>query len=689
MTDNKLPPLDLPGAFPDATPEQWRKAAEALLKGTPYDKIMRTATPEGITWDGIFTSDDARNLPYTAALPGQFPYVRGTRPQGYHQQPWSMAQPPAVGAPAHWNKALLSALGRGLNAVALNIDAAGRAGQDADEAPADSVGADGLSASSLADIKAALRDVDLAAVPVRIDAGLGGMFYLPMLLEAAGGALHGAGGIDPLGELAGSGKLPLPLDDIYDILAAMITYCGKHTAGMRPLSASGIVWHEAGASGVQELACALAAGVAYLRALIERGVSANDAAAGIEFSFGLGPVFFAEIAKLRAARMLWANVVRAFGGDDEAAKMRIHVRTSSFHATTLDPYVNSLRATTEAFSGVVGAADSIGIDTFDAPLRQGVEHSRRMARNIHLILSEEAHIDHVLDPAGGSYFVEWLTDEVARKAWEMLQGIEADGGLAEALAGGGPQREVAAVLAERCKKVAARRDVKVGLNMYVNHHEPELPAEATDVGAERAEAVRLGRSNQPFGLRMNDLVASMMTACRGGCTVGQLRELLFAGAKAWPQVTPVPPLRLSEPWERLRLAVQTSGRNRRVFLAGMGPLRQHKARLDWSQGFFEPGGYEVVAQSGLATPEAAAKAAAEAGAAVAVLCSTDDTFPELVPAFVSAMKHKQPKVVAVLAGYPKDMVETYRQAGIDEFIHVRANAWEVLAAIARQTGVTV
>ncbi len=676
--------LDLPGEFPAATPQAWREAAEELLKGAPFDKILRTPTPEGVTWEPIYTAADVVGLPQIDSLPGQFPYLRGTRAAGYHAAPWAILQGAQAGDPQAWNADLLDALNRGQNAVLLNFDAAGRAGLDPDEALPEQVGAGGVSIACLADLNTALKDVVTDAIPLRLEAGAAGMLYLPLLM-ASGKPLSGAAGLDPLGELVTSGTLPLPLADCYDLMAEQVRWSREHAPELRMLCASGIPWHEAGASAVQELAYALATGTAYLRMLQARGVEANAAAASIGFSFALGPVFFTEIAKLRAARMLWANVVQAFGGDAEAQKMRIHVRTSELHATALDPYVNLLRATTQAFSGLAGAADGMSVECFDAARRPATGFSRRLARNIQLMLHEEAHVDHVIDPAGGSYFVEYLTSELAGKAWALLQEMERAGGMAAALESGAPQQAVAAVMAARTKDVARRKDVKIGVNMFANQSEPALPDESTSLYAERAAAMDDLRRDEAVVLRTDDLLASMVQAYRDGATVGQLRSLLWTGDG--PTVQALPAVRLSEQWERLRAAVETSGLNCRVFLAGMGPVRQHKARMDWTQGFFEPGGFAVTAQGGFSTSQAAADAASASGAATVVICSSDDTYPELVAPFISALRAARPDVVICLAGYPEAHVEAFRAAGIDEFIHIRAVAWDVLAGLARRLGV--
>ena len=406
------------------------------------------------------------------------------------------------------------------------------------------------------------------------------------------------------------------------------------------------LYNNAGGNAVQELAFALATGVEYLRQAEQRGASVNDTAKKITFGFAMGADLFMAIAKLRAARLLWSQVVEASGGDKEAQKLHIHASTSLWNRSKLDPYVNMLRGTTEAFSAIAGGADSIYVGPFDEVIRTPDEFSKHIARNTQIILAEECHFDHVVDPAGGSYYVETLTAEVAKAAWAIFQQIEKAGGMTKALEAGIPQQQIKAAAAKKADLVAQRRLSIVGVNVYANATEKPLEGSLPD--------------NKPCG-----------------CTCG-------GHAPVAPKVETLEVSRGAEPFEKLRAAVSAASK-KKIFLANMGALRQHKARADFATGFFQPGGYEVLENRGFQTPDEAAEAAIASGASVAIICSTDDTYPEIVPAL--APKLKAAGLIVVLAGYPTEHIEAFKQAGVDEFIHIRANCFQVLSGIATKLGI--
>ena len=441
-------------------------------------------------------------------------------------------------------------------------------------------------------------------------------------------------GFDPLARLV-RGTLDQSLDAAFDELAK----AERVGVSTRP-------YHNAGGNAVQELAFAIATGVEYLRQAEKRGVALDQIAPKFVFGFAMGSDFFMGIAKLRAARLLWARVVAASGGNADAQKMRIYASTSLWNKTKLDPYVNMLRNTTEAFSAVVGGADNLYVAPFDEVVRTPDDFSKRIARNTQIILAEECHFDHVVDPAGGSYYVETLTAQLANAAWAIFQQIEQAGGMVKALEAGIPQKQVKAVAAKKAEAVAQRRLSLIGTNVYANATEKPLEGIA---------------EKSPCGCHC------------GGHT------------SAYPNVETLVSVRGSEPFENLRAAVSASSK-KKVFLANMGPLRQHKARADFSTGFFQPGGYEVLENRGFQTVDEAAAAATASGAQIVVICSTDDTYPEIVPALVP--KLKAANFFVVLAGYPTEHIEAFKAAGVDEFIHLRANCFQVLSGIATKLGIT-
>lgn len=704
MSTTQTPPNTDTGALA-ASLARWRAIVEAELKGAPFDKKLVTRTPEGVAVQPLYTRLDLAGVPNLDAKPGQAPYLRGVRPVGYQTKTWEIAQEIAARTPADFNAAITADLMHGQNAVALTPDLATRTGLDPDEAAAGQVGVGGLSVASFNELAAALKGVDLTAVPIRLEAGADALPLASLLLEYLRG--HGiaaaklTGGItaDPLGHWVTTGHLPVGLDALYDSLAGWTTWAAANTPALKTIGVNAAPWSDAGGTATQELAFALAAATDYLRALASRGVPLATAVARVEFRLAVGPQFFTEVAKFRAFRPLWTRVVSAFGAaPDLAAQATLHATTGRWNKTLLDPHVNMLRVTTEALSAVLGGCDALHVAPFDEVTGATDEFSRRIARNLHTLLAEEFSFAAVADPAGGSWYVEKLTDELARKAWTLFQDIESKGGLAAALRTGYPQQLVAKAGADKRDGVAKRRVGLLGTNLFPNLKEKPLAPAAFDAKAfqaTRSTEVKARRNThaEPGARRPSQLVPQL-NSVRDGATLGQLSKLFHAGAPSETTITPLTFRRAGEDFEELRAAsaafAALSGSRPKVFLAKMGPVLQHKARADFSAGFFAVGGFESVAKKTFETAEAAAQAAIESGAPVAVLCSTDETYPTLVPAFAKAVKAANPKITVVLAGLPAEpaVVTAYKEAGIDEFIHIRANVYEMLAKLLKQIGAT-
>ena len=406
--------------FPAQTYEDWRKTIDKALKGASFEKKFVTRTYEGIDLQPLYWLEDSQALPQVNALPGFAPYVRSTELLGYVGKPWEVCQELTCSTPEAFNLALRADLERGQNAVNLVLDRPTRLGIDADQAAASAVGQGGVSISSVADLDQALAGVDLAKTPVFIQSNTTALplaAFLVALAKQRGNppaSLQGCIGMDPLGALAREGSLPRPLERIYDSMAGLTAWAAVNAPGLQTVAVQGHPYHEGGGNTVQELAFALATAVEYLRAMQACGLAVNTVAPRIRFALSIGSQFFMEVARLRAARLLWAKIVKAFGGAEQAQKMVIYARTSAWNKTVCDPYVNMLRTTVEAFAGVVGGVNSLHVSPFDEVIRTPDEFSRRIARNTHTILREESHIPRTIDPAGGSWYVETLTDALAR-----------------------------------------------------------------------------------------------------------------------------------------------------------------------------------------------------------------------------------------------------------------------------------
>ncbi|WP_374685870.1 methylmalonyl-CoA mutase family protein [Promineifilum sp.] len=717
--------------FPIPDHDEWRAAAVESLGGKPFEKLV-TPSYEGIPIQPMYRREDAEEFTAAHTLPGQAPYVRGSRAAGYLAQPWAIAQELPYGSPAAFNRALRSDLEHGQTAVNLLLDGPTRAGKDPDAARLGEVGRGGVSLATVEDVAAALKGVDLSATPLFVRAGTVALPLLALLaahLRRAGrpvADLHGCLEDDPLGALAHEGTLPLSLPRAYDEMAQLTRWADEYAPRLGTIAVHTYPYHNAGGNAVQELAFGLATAVAYVRALAERGVDIAVAARHVRFDFAVGGHFFMEVAKLRAVRLLWAQAAAAFGGDEEAQRLHLHARTARRNKTTTDPYVNLLRVTTEALAAAVGGVDSLHVAPFDEPLRPPDEFSRRIARNVQVILQEEAHLTEVIDPAGGAYAVEALTEALAREAWALFQEVERRGGMAAALQSGFVQAAVAAVAEKRAANLAKRRDVLAGTNQYANATETPLPADATDYEAlyrERAaqmahyrthdddptvHQIALERLSQMLSAAPEEMVETAIAAAEAGATLSEITRTLRVRDEARPTIVPLPLGRASEPFEALRaralsptlsqgaresdplilrerdgaresdpLALRERdgerGKPPRLFLANLGPPRQHKARADFTQGFFEVGGFQVLTNNGFKTPAEAAAAALDSGAPAVVICSTDETYPELAPPLVAAIKAESPETVVLLAGRPAEQLDALRAAGIDEFIYLGAD----------------
>ena len=562
--------------FPPVSYQEWRKVVDKFLKGAPFEKRLITKTYEEIDLQPMYRREDIAGLPHLDSLPGFVPYLRGTSPLGYVTQSWDVAQELPHGTPAVFNEALRADLERGQNAVNLVLDRPTLAGIDADQAEADDVGKGGLSISSVEDLAQALDGVDLESTPIYIQASTSALTFtalLAALVKKQGKSLakvRGAIGMDPLGQLARDGKLPRDLDGIYDVMAQLTAWAKANAPQLQTITVQGHPYHNGGASTTQELALALATAVEYLRAMQARGLSVDDAAPRFRFALSIGANFFMEIARLRAARLLWAKIVQAFGGNEAAQKMNLHARTSAWNQTVYDPHVNLLRATTEAFSSAVGGCDSLHVSPFDELLRVPDEFSRRIARNTHTVLREESHITRTVDPAGGSWYVETLTDSVGRKTWAIFQEVEKQGGMTKALEAGWPQTQIADTAGKRAANIARRKDLFVGTNLYPNLKEIRIepaPVDAWAVQAERTTALNRFRAAANAGQKQAALdaltksgansVEAAIQAARAGASLGEIAQAARAGAKAGPTINSIHAHRGAQAFEALRQAADT------------------------------------------------------------------------------------------------------------------------------------
>lgn len=696
-------PLD---EFVPPTYEEWKDACIALLKGAPFDKKMYTKTYEGITFSPMYFRAATEDILPRDSFPGMDDFLRGASPNGYIKAPWGIAQSCDLTMPQENNKLLIHEQEKGSTVYNIRLDKATIACQDADKA--EKPGDEGCSITTLDDMHTLLSNLKLDKYPLYIYAGASAVPMLALVMAALKSSgkkldnLKGIIGANPVIELAENGKNAESLSSLYDEAYIAARWCQKNAPGIKTCMIKSDVFSRGGANDVQEIAYSLSVAVDYMKAMLERGMTADEAAGQIMFVFSMGANFFMQIAKLRAVRPIWAQIVEAFGGSQDAQRIHIHGKPALFFKTKYDPYVNMLRNTSEMFSGVVGGLESFENGTFDEPIRKGDEFSRRIARNVQIMLQEEFGLLQPIDPAGGSWAVESLTKEIKEKIWAEFQVVDGKGGIVAALQEGYIQKQIGDILAQRFKKLELRRDRIVGTNMYPNMTEKRLDARAEDFAVNkevRTQAISdyesdIDKEHQEKMLsaigKDGCPVCQAIDAFKAGATIAMVRHALNKAA-ASETVEPIAPHRWSERYEALRMITEdykaAHDDNVKIFLANMGPIPQHKARADFTTGFLQVGGFQVLGNNGFQTVDEAAQAAKESGADAVVICSTDATYPEIVPALAPKLHEALPNAIVFLAGAaPADLAEGYKEAGIDEYINVRANCYAILQLLQKRKG---
>lgn len=632
--------LNLLESFTPPSYEEWLQAVKDTLKGADFDKVMKSKTYEGITLQPIYRKEDIAGLPFTDNLPGNAPYLRRNDPQKFLAEGWLIAQTHSEADLAKLNKELLHELNVGLTAVNLVLKH--------DDCC-------GMALETVQDLQKALQGVDVFAAPLFVQMDVSDAPLLPMLetyLSEQGLNIKDveAGiGYDPTSEFARKGYLSLPLEETWMQVANTVKWAVEKAPRIRCLSIDGGVYENAGASSTQELGFVLSTAIGYIQGLQMQGFEIDAIAPLFQVKLSLGSNFFMEIAKVRAFRLLWSEMIKAFGGNEASQKIWIHGKTAKFNKSIYDVYVNVLRTSTEGFAGVIGGVDSLELACFNELVEIPDESSRRMARNQQVILKEEAHFGKVIDPAGGCYYVESLTNELAKLAWALMQELETNGGMIKSLRAGKIHEMIAVTAKARIEAVSKRKDIFVGINMFANPLEDVV---AADNACKTEEAVQTHFSPT-------------------------IAVSLDKGA--------LPAQRAVQKLEGLRTAIakNKADTNTKIFLLNMGSIAEHKARADFASAFLQVGGFEVISPLGFESVTQAVDAAKASGAAAYCLCSTDEHYQSLVPEICSALKGE----VILLAGYPTDKVQDYTENGIAQFIHLRADLFDTLHKLSVSLGV--
>lgn len=597
--------------FPPVSTEEWRAKVEADLKGAPFEKKLVWRTNEGFNVQPMYRAEDIAGLKTTDSLPGEFPYVRGTRTDN----DWFARQDIIASSPEEANRIALDVLNKGVTSLGFSIKEA-----------------------SEEELKTLLAGIKIDAVELNFNVcpkkALPFAALLVDYIKAEGAENTFVGSIDfnPFRKALKHGTA-FPGD--IAAMAAELLDTVKGVPGLKVLSVDSVMLSNAGAYIYQELGYALAWGAEWMTMLTEKGIDPAEVAARIKFNMGVSSNYFMEIAKFRSARMLWAQIVKQYGVADELCKMAVHAETSRFNQTVYDAYVNLLRSQTECMSAALAGVDSITVTPFDTPYKTPDEFSERIARNQQFLLKEESHLDKVVDPAGGSYYVETLTVAIAEQAWKVFLGVEEEGGFLAQINNGDIQKVIRETSEKRHTDVARRKEILLGTNQFPNINE---------MAAEKI---------------VND------GACGCGCGHSHGEENNGEG---------LPVARAASDFEALRLATEAASNRPKVFMLTIGNLAMRLARAQFSTNFFGCAGYEIIDNLGFDTVQQGVDAALEKGADVVVLCSSDDEYAELAP---EAFKYLDGRAEFVVAGAPACM-EDLKAVGIKDFVHVRCNVLDVL-----------
>ena len=604
--------------FPPVPTEKWEEVITADLKGADYERKLVWKTGEGFNVRPYYRAENLEGIKFLGSQAGEFPYVRGT----HAHNRWRVHQTVSVVCPKEANAEALKILNAGVDSLGFCI------------ASAD---------FSAADLDMLLKDICIPAVEITFcGEKMANVAELVLAkVEKEGIAKEDvriAFCIDPLVKgLSSKGDFCSPNGEKCIARIVELIHKTKEYKHVRIVTVAGQTFGNSGSTIVEELAFTLSAGHDYLVRLTDAGLDVDAAARKLRFSFSVSSNYFMEIAKFRAARMLWANIVKGYNPSKNCAcKMHIHARTADWNQTVYDPYVNMLRGTTEAMSATIAGVHSLEVTPFDAAFESPTEFSKRIARNVELLLKHESHFDQVVDPAGGSYYVENLTQSIAAEAWKLFLEIEEKGGYAEAYKAGFIKERVEASAAAKDKAIATRRQTLLGANQFPNFTEV-APKEIT------AEAVTRPAAE-----------GNVLTPYRGAMA-----------------------------FEAMRLHVDRSGKQPKAFMLTCGNLAMARARAQFSCNFFACAGIRVQDNTFFKDLEEGVKAALESKAEIVVLCSSDDCYAELAPRVKEMLGDK---AILVIAGAPACMAELEAQ-GIGNFIHVKSNVLDTLHNYLTQMGI--
>ena len=607
--------------FTAPTTQEWLDKIQVDLKGADFQKRLVWRTNEGFNVQPFYRKEDLKDLKTPDALPGEFPFVRGNKKDS---NVWYVRQNIEVTDAKEANKKALDILNKGIDSLGFRLKG-NMVSKETVESLLDGIYCDCIEVNFATCPR---HSVELAEILVAYFAEKG------YDKEKVVGSIE----FDPMAKMVMKGKDVTPILEIAPKLVEAL----KDYPNFRCIAVSSDALNNAGAYIAQELGYALAWGNEYLQQLTDAGVDVDLAAKSIKFNMGVSENYFMELAKFRAARLLWAQIVKQYEPKcDCACKMIVNATTSTYNQTLFDSYVNLLRSQTEAMSAALGSVHSMVVTPFDAPYEQATDFSERIARNQQLIIKEESHFDRIVDPGAGSYYIEHLTDALAQEAWKIFLKVEEEGGFLAAVKAGTVQDDINATNVKRHGDAAKRKEFLLGTNQFPNFTEK----------SEGKKAV-------------------------SACCCGKDHEDCEHPFKA------IESTRLAADFEDLRIHTEET-KVPTAFMLTIGNLAMRQARAQFSCNFLACAGYKVIDNLGFKTVEEGVDAALEAKADIVVICSSDDEYAEYaIPAF----KYLDGRAMFVVAGAPACM-EDLKAAGIENYIHVKCNVLETLKEYNQKLGI--
>jgi methylmalonyl-CoA mutase len=597
----------------------WEDVINKDLKGADYNRKLITKTIEGIGIKPYYRKEDIENLPYTSMVPGEFPFVRtgNTETNRFAIRREIMVD--------DYKKAGIKAkeaVEKGATALGFDLENGKNFRYEDMEVLLKGIDPEKIELNFkgirfpdeiLKHLITYVKDHGYAPEKVT-----GSVYFDPLIRKTFEGAHHKEPGVKC--------KFPERIRLLYDLVKDALPQ-------FKIVGVDASNFKNAGSSSVQELAFALAVGNEYLAKASAEGLQAEMLAPRIKFTFGIASNYFMEIAKIRAARLLWAKIVEAYGvGNRANAYMYIHSVTCDWNKTAYDAYVNVLRTTTEAASGILGGSDSITVHPFNSAFNTPDEFSERIAQNIPIILKEEAYFDKAIDPAAGSWYIESLTDAIANHAWDLFLEIEKEGGYHEAFDKGFIKKKIDDTATQRNADIAQRKEILLGTNQYPDQNE------------------KVTLLKKETSILPDDAVK------------------MYRGADAF---------------EALRQKTENAKKLPRVFLFTMGNLSMRKARANFSANFFACAGFEIIDNPGFKSIEEGIDAVLKTKPEITVICSSDDEYGDIVPCIYEKLKDN---TIVVVAGYPQNCIEALKKFGVNNFIHVKSNVLETLKVFQREIG---